>query len=167
VRIFSRRLTELTSSLPDVVEMVLKSIPAQSVILEGEAIGFRDRPLPFQELMRRMMRCHQIDEMMKLVPVKLFLFDILFLEGRSLIDKPYVDRWRILQEIVPSELIAPRIVTDDREEARNFFERSLSEGHEGLVAKNLLSPYVIGRRGRHWLKIKNCMTLDLVIIGAD
>lgn len=167
VRIFSRRLTELTSSLPDVIEMVLRSISAQSVILEGEVIGFRDRPLPFQELMHRMMRSHQIDEMMRLVPVKLFLFDILFLDGRSLLDKPYVDRWSILQETVPSEFIAPRIVTDDREEARNFFERALSEGHEGLVAKSLFSPYVIGRRGRHWLKIKKSMTLDLVVVGAD
>ncbi|MGB9882340.1 MAG: ATP-dependent DNA ligase [Methanomassiliicoccales archaeon] len=167
VRIFSRRLTDLTNSFPDVIEMIVRSIPTQSLILEGEVIGFRDRPLPFQELMRRLMRSHQIDEIMREVPVRLFLFDILYLDGQPLLDKPYIERWRILQEVVPSEFIAPRIVTDDRDEANNFFERSLSEGHEGLIAKSLSSPYVIGKRGRHWLKIKKSMTLDLVVVAAD
>ncbi|MCU0860926.1 MAG: ATP-dependent DNA ligase [Methanomassiliicoccales archaeon] len=167
VRVFSRRLTDITSSVPELVEVSRQRLGAERFIVEGEAVAYTDRPLPFQEVMRRVTRVHDIDGTAERVPLRLFLFDILLLGGRETIRAPYEERWELLRSITPSELLVPRLVTSDLEEARAFYERSLSEGHEGLVAKDLSSAYEVGKRGGHWLKVKRAHTLDLVILGAD
>jgi len=169
VRIFSRRLTDVTRSLPDVVETIQKEVRADEALVEGEvvAVGPNLKPLPFQELMRRFRRAHEIGHAVREIPLKLYLFDILYLNGRQLIDLRYEERWALLSEICPPEILAERIVTGDLDEVQRFLAKAMNAGHEGLMAKALDSPYVLGVRGRNWFKIKPADQLDLVIVAAD
>jgi DNA ligase-1 len=166
VRVFSRRLTEVTESLFEIVEMV-KAIPEKRYIVEGEVVAYREKPLPFQDLMKRFRRVNEIDEMSKIVPIRLFIFDILFRDVRDLMSIPYQTRYQELESMFPPDLLVPRMVTSNSQEAQEFFEKALEEGHEGLIAKELDSPYTMGKRGRKWLKIKRSHTLDLVIVAAE
>ncbi len=170
VKIFSRRLSDVTRSLPDVVEIVKEGVKARRAILEGEviAIGENEHPLPFQSLMRRFRRVYDIERMVQEIPVKLFLFDILYLNGESLINSPYLKRRSRLEEIVNGISLTEQIITDNPKEAEEFFRRAIKMGHEGLMAKRLNSPYTPGVRGKHWLKIKETLEpLDLVIVAAE
>jgi len=170
VRIFSRRLTDVTDSLPEVVEQVQNEVKAKDVILEGEviAIGEDGSPMLFQHLMRRFRRVHEIDEMTKEVPVKLYLFDILYVDGESLVSAPYTERRKRLGEIAQNIPLTPQIITKDAAEAEKFLKTAMNEGHEGLMAKKLDSPYTPGVRGKRWFKIKPILEpLDLVIVAAE
>jgi len=170
VRIFSRRLTDVTGSLPDVVDLVRCGVKAHEAILEGEviAIGEDGHPLSFQHLMRRFRRVYDIDRMVLEIPVKLYLFDILYVDGESLIERPYTTRRARLKEVARGIPLTEQIVTSDPEEARLFMERAVNMGHEGLMAKRLDSPYTPGVRGKYWLKIKETLEpLDLVIVAAE
>jgi len=169
VRLFSRRLSEVTGSVPDVVEAAKAGIRAEEAIVEGEIIAERDgKPLPFQMLIRRFRRTHFDPRLLEEIPLKLYIFDILFLDGESYLERPYTDRRAKLEEIVsePLELVRSK-VTSDPEEGERFMEEALKGGHEGIMAKRLDSPYVPGVRGRYWLKIKEVHTLDLVIVAAE
>lgn len=169
IKIFSRRLSDVTESLPDIIEIVKEKINAKEFIIDGEIIGIGEngKPLPFQDLMRRFKRIRNIDEIIKEIPVKLFLFDIMYLDRKSLIDKNYEERWKILSSICDKEILVNRIITSDLHEAENFLKKAIEEGHEGLMAKSLNSKYETGKRGKKWFKIKPTETLDLVIVGAD
>ena len=169
VRVFSRRLSDVTESLPDIVELVKCRIGNKDIIVEGEviAIGKDEKPLPFQDLMRRFTRVKDVEEMVKKIPLHLKLFDVLYLDGEVLIDEPYNIRWMKLSEITPRNLLADRLVTSPPSEADTFMEAALRAGHEGLMAKRLDSHYTPGSRGKAWLKIKPAETLDVVIVAAD
>jgi len=169
VKIFSRRLTDVTESLPDIVDLIREKIGVKEVLLEGEvvAIGADGKPLPFQDLMRRFRRVHELGDMVKRIPLKLHLFDIVYFNGKSLIDTPYRERWNLLSQICEEGLLAERIVTNSVSEAEGFLKRAMEAGHEGLMAKALNSGYAPGVRGKLWFKIKPADYLDLVIIAAD
>jgi len=170
VKIFSRRLTDVTNSLPDIVEMVNRKVKLKEFIIEGEVIVIDEngKPLPFQYVMRRFTRVKGTDKMMEHYPAKLYVFDILYADGRSLINKSYENRRRFLENKIEESIVMPRIVTSNPNKAEIFFKYSIDSGHEGLVAKRLTSTYTPGIRGKHWLKIKeNPKTLDLVIVAAE
>jgi DNA ligase-1 len=169
IRIFSRRLTDVTDSLPDIVDLARNRIKSTEYLVEGEVVatGQDQKPLPFQDLMRRFRRVHQIGAMVKEIPLELFLFDTIYLGGRLLIDTPYEERWSILQSLTDEELLASRIVTSALPEAEKFMEAAIKAGHEGLIAKDLKSTYTPGVRGKKWFKIKPAETLDVVIVAAD
>lgn len=169
VRIYSRNLTDVTDSLPDVADHIRKLQVATEFIVEGEAIAVdpRGRPLPFQHLMRRFRRKHAIATMAEEIPVDLHLFDLLYLNGESLVDVPYQERWSVLNSMVGSVNLIRRIVPETLEEGKEFAESARRDGHEGLMAKDLTSAYTPGVRGRSWLKVKHVMSLDLVIAAAD
>lgn len=170
VRIYSRRLTDVTKSLPEIAETVKRNVKAQEVILEGEviAIDSEDHPLPFQHLMRRFKRVHEVKGMAETLPVKLFLFDILYLNGESLTSLPYIRRRQILAENVGEIPLIKQIITDNVEEAESFLREATDFGHEGLMAKKIDGDYVPGIRGKRWLKIKPVLEpLDLVIVAAE
>lgn len=169
VKIFSRQLSEVTPSLPELVDWAQTKIAADSFIVEGEVVPVNaaGKPLPFQELMRRFRRVHQIAETQQDVPVKLYLFDLLYLNGKAYIDQPYQERWHKLAEICDQSLLADRLVASDKTSAEIFLQRAMQSGHEGLMAKDLTSLYQPGARGKKWFKIKPADTLDLVVVAAD
>jgi len=170
VKIFSRRLTDVTRSLPDIVKVVKDYINVDEAILEGEVVAIeRDsgKPLPFQTLMKRFRRVYNIKETMDMIPTKLYLFEIIYVNGRLLLNTPYIDRYSILRNHVSEDLLAERIVTSNIREAEDFYRKALEEGHEGVMIKKLDSPYILGVRGRYWIKVKSKETVDLVIVGAE
>jgi DNA ligase 1 len=169
VRIWSRRLSEVTSSLPEIVEIARSDLEGPSFILDAEvvAVGKDGRPFPFQELMRRFKRVHGIESAASEIPLSLHLFDCLFFDGRSLIDEPYETRWLKLSAITGGKHLTRRKITTDIAEAEAFLNESIAAGHEGLMAKALDSPYMPGNRGKLWFKIKPAETVDCVIVAAD
>jgi DNA ligase-1 len=170
VKIFSRRLTDVTESFPEIVNLVGAKIDAEAFILEGEiiAVGRDGVPLPFQHLMRRFRRVRNIENMVKRIPVKLQLFELLYVDGKSFIDYPYVERRNKLAIIGGDVLLVKQKVISSIDEAQSFLEEAVAEGHEGLVAKKLDSNYTPGIRGKRWFKIKMSLDpLDLVIVAAE
>jgi DNA ligase-1 len=160
----------VTLSLPEIVEAVKRNIKANEIILEGEvvAVDASGFPIPFQHLMRRFKRIHEIEDTAEKIPVKLYMFDILYLNGESLITLPYVERRQILAKDAGKIPLTAQLQTSKEEDAEEFLEKAVSSGHEGLMAKKLDSPYTPGSRGKRWLKIKKVLEpLDLVITAAE
>ena len=170
VRIFSRRLTDVTESFPEIVRLTRNEVRATEAILEGEiiAVGKTGYPLPFQHLMRRFRRVHNLEEIIKKIPVELHLFDVVYLNGQSLIADTYVQRRKRLGEIAGEIPLTKQIITGNPREAERFLKEATEKGHEGLVAKKLDSSYIPGIRGKRWFKIKELLEpLDLVIVAAE
>jgi DNA ligase 1 len=168
VRVYSRRLNDVSPAVPEVLDAV-RSLPARELILEGEAIALRGdgTPHPFQTTMTRFGRRLDVERVRESVPLTLFVFDLLYHDGVSLIDEPLARRSAGLAALLPPELVVPRVVTSSPEEARDFLAQALARGHEGVMVKALDSPYEAGRRGRRWLKVKSVRTLDLVVLAAE
>jgi len=206
VRLFTRTLDDITSRVPEVVD-VLRRLPVTSAVFDGELIALRDdgRPLPFQDTAARAASDSAgargvggtdegrgtgaergTDEGRgtgagrgtgegrgasgargKVVPLSVFLFDVLHLDGRDLVDEPDGARREIMAGVVPDECLMPRLVTTDAGEAGAFFAGALGHGHEGVVVKSLAAPYAAGRRGAAWIKVKPRHTLDLVVLAAE
>jgi DNA ligase-1 len=168
VRVFSRRLNDVTAAVPEIVEAA-RSFNVREAVLDGEALVFEadGHPAPFQVTMRRFGRRLNVDEMRQRLPLTPFFFDALKLEGEDLIGRPARERLEALGDVVPSSLIVPRLETASEVRARLFLERALGAGHEGIMAKSLEASYEAGRRGANWLKIKPSHTLDLVVLAAE
>ena len=170
VRIFSRRLNEITESIPDVVEIV-KRLGSRDAILDGEVIGVdaSGRPAAFQDLMRRFGRTRDVEKARADQPLKLFVFDVLALDGALTIDRPWAERISMLDELALSAGLekVERIVKPNLTDAEKFYADAIADGFEGVMAKSLASAYTPGARGRGWLKIKHTHTLDLVIVAAE
>jgi DNA ligase-1 len=169
VSIWTRRLSDVTRSLPDVVETARHELVGAPFILDGEVLALdpAGRPLPFQELMRRFRRVHEVDRLVREMPLTLYFFDCLMAEGRSLIDEPYERRWQALAAVTGGRHLAERALVTSTEAAREFQARALAAGHEGVVAKDLRSTYEPGGRGKRWFKLKVAETVDCVIIAVD
>ncbi|UCE09922.1 MAG: ATP-dependent DNA ligase [Candidatus Thorarchaeota archaeon] len=170
VRIFSRRLLEVTESLPEIVELVQEEFTCKQCVLDGEVVPIDDegRPYPFQVVMRRFGRVQDVEVSSEEVQLSLHIFDVLFLDGKSLVDEPNERRRKILEGITPSGLLIERLEPKGLEKATEFFERSRELGHEGLVAKRTDSPYLPGVRGKNWFKIKHTLeTVDLMVIAVE
>jgi ATP-dependent DNA ligase I len=168
VRVFSRQLNDVTQAVPEVVE-VARRLPVQEVILDGEAIALRPdgKPLPFQVTMRRFGRKLDVDRLRADLPLTSFFFDILYANGIVLLEEPYRRRYETLAATVPASTLASRLVTADARAATAFFDRAVSAGQEGLMAKALDGRYDAGARGAAWLKVKPRQTLDLVVLAAE
>ncbi|MGC8812327.1 MAG: ATP-dependent DNA ligase [Candidatus Aenigmatarchaeota archaeon] len=172
--LFTRREEEVTKQFPDLVKYLKESLKAKDCIVEGEALAINPKtglPLPFQVLSQRIHRKYDIEKMIKEIPVQIHLFDIVYLEGKQLFDKPFKERRKILEKIVkiiPGKVeLAKQLVTDNLKEAEKFYQEALQAKQEGLMLKVLDSPYVFGRHVGTMYKIKPIMeTLDLVIVGA-
>ena len=166
-RMYSRKLEDVTEALPEVVE-TLKNATSHDVILDGEVIAIKDgRPLPFQTVLRRFRRKYDIAAMQKEIRMQPFVFDILFLDGKTLIDDPFRERRKYLEEAM-SGCVAPQTVSSDISVIEAVYRESLDAGHEGLMLKVLSSSYTPGIRGKNWLKIKPGVdSIDLAVIGAE
>lgn len=172
LKIFSRRLENITDALPEIFSELKVTLLPEDIICEGEVVAYKDGKIaPFQYVLRRLRRKYQISELSEKIPLKLFLFDCLLIENKSLIDLPLKERRNILiSSIKESKIvrIAENIVSKDPFEVKKFYDKSVNEGHEGIIIKDYLSQYQPGARGKKWLKIKRTLeTLDLVIIGAE
>ncbi len=177
VRIFSRRLEDITHAYPDVVKAVREAVSAREVILEGEIVAVDPDTgdmLPFQELMHRK-RKHDVAAAVEMYPAVLHLFDVLYVDGEDLTAEPLMYRRVKLSEIVKETdkvLIAKWRVFDDAEEIDTFLHEAISLGMEGLVCKSPSSIYEMGARGWNWIKYKRDYrsemidTVDLVVVGA-
>jgi len=169
VCIFSRRLENVTASLPEISRAIHKHVHAKVAVLDGEAValGQDGRPRPFQEILRRFRRKYNVEKLATQIPLSLFLFDIIYLEGRSLMDLPLSQRRELLEQSVDGSMLAEQAITDQPGRAEDIYQKALAAGHEGIMIKNPSSVYAPGKRGKNWLKIKPVMeTLDLVVIGA-
>jgi len=178
--IFSRRLENLTSQFPDIIESLKIAVGNNDVILDGEGVPVNVETgelLPFQAVSHRRGRKYDVEKAIEEYPVVLFLFDILYLNGEDLTLKPYPQRREILESIIKETdkvKLATRIVSDNKEEISRFFEKAIESGCEGLVAKSISddSIYRAGAREFLWIKFKRDYqmelsdTVDLVVVGA-
>src|SRR5213594_4225676 len=169
IGIWTRRLSDVTASLPDVVETARRELAAWPFILDGEvlALDAAGRPLPFQELMRRFRRIHEVERLVRAMPLTLHFFDCLMADGRTLIDKPYRHRWEALAAVTGGRHLAERTIVTSPAAAREFLAQALAAGHEGVMAKDLRSAYEPGGRGKRWFKLKSAETVDCVIVAVD
>ena len=176
VRMFSRNLEEMTHMFPELIEATLSQVKAKNVILDSEALAYNPESeefLPFQETTKRR-RKHGIEEAAKSLPLKAFVFDILYKDGKSLLDEPLVKRMDILKETIKEDNILIRTKNQtikDPKELNTILEDAISKGLEGVVVKRLDSPYVAGGRNFNWVKLKRHSdgelndTIDCVILG--
>lgn len=168
VRVFSRRMNEVTPAVPEIVEAA-RRWPVESIVLDGETIALTPDGAPhtFQTTMRRFGRRLDVDSLRAKLPLTTYYFDVLHLNGATVIDRTTTERNALMAEaLAPHEQIE-RIVTTDRDEADAFFTAALDRGHEGIMAKALDATYEAGNRGKSWLKLKQVHTLDLVVIGVE
>ena len=169
VRIYSRRMENVTLSLPEISKATIRQVKAKSAILDGEAVATGDdgRPLPFQDILKRFRRKYDVEKLAAQIPLHLHLFDLIYLDGENLIDRQLNERRQLLASIADSDIVASQVLVDNPKEAERIYTDALAAGHEGIMIKNPASVYAPGKRGKNWLKIKPVMeTLDLVVIGA-
>jgi len=179
VILFSRRLENITDQYPDGVEYVRKHVRAEEAIVEAEAVAVDPETgemKPFQELMHRR-RKYGIKEAMEEHPITLFMFDVLYVDGKDLTLEPYTVRHQHLKNVIEQTdnvKVAESIIAEDPEQLELFFEKTVESGSEGIICKsvNKDSVYQAGARGWNWIKYKRDYksemtdTVDLVVVGA-
>ncbi len=176
VEMFSRNLEDMTQMFPDLIEGVKKQVKAESVILDSEALAYQPESeefLPFQETTKRR-RKHNITEMAKSLPLRAFVFDMLYLNGESLIEKPLTQRVEMIKKTIHGDDVlipVPGKILTKPEDLQLMLDDAISKGLEGVVVKRLDSPYQAGGRNFNWVKLKRHSsgelndTIDCVILG--
>jgi DNA ligase-1 len=174
VKLFTRNMENVTLQFPDVVEILRKHIKAKEIVLDGEILGIDKKTgkfLAFQNISQRIKRKYDIAELVEKIPVIYATWDVLFVDGKSIIDVSQNERRKILIEnIDQSETlrVSEQKIITNVEDGEKFYALSLAMGNEGVVVKDLNSVYQPGNRVGCWLKLKPTMDpLDLVIIGAE
>ncbi|CAE6497895.1 MAG: ATP-dependent DNA ligase [Candidatus Nitrosotenuis sp.] len=177
VVLFSRRLENITSYYPDIVENIAKSLKTTEIILEAEIVAINENTgefLPFQELMHRR-RKYDIAKIVGQYPITVNLFDVMYLNGKSLLNTTYDERRKKLEEtVIENDFVrlVPRTIVRSENDLEEVLENAINAGCEGLMLKVLDAPYRAGARGSNWLKLKREYrnelgdSLDLVVIGA-
>jgi DNA ligase 1 len=179
VILFSRRLENITDQYPDGVKYIREHVKAEEAIVEGEAVAVdaeTGEMKPFQELMHRR-RKYGIKEAMEENPITLFMFDVLYVDGKDLTQQPYPVRHKHLQKVIEQTdhvQVAEYILAEDPEQLEQFFEKTVESGSEGIMCKSINpdSVYQAGARGWLWIKYKRDYrsemtdTVDLVVVGA-
>jgi len=176
VSMFSRNLENMTHMFPELIEGTLKQVKAKTAILDTEALAYQPESeefLPFQETTKRR-RKHNIEEVAKQLPLKAFVFDILYVNGKSLLDTPLKERLKLLKKTIHGdETLIPSIgeVISEPKKLQVMLDDAISKGLEGVVVKRLESTYEAGGRNFNWVKLKRHSagelhdTIDTVILG--
>jgi len=175
IKLFTRRLENVTKQFPDIVEFVKKNVKGKSFIIDSEAVGYDNKSgkyLPFQSISQRIKRKYDIDKTAHDFPVELNVFDIIYYEGKSLINEEFEKRRKLLERIIKQEpkkiVLAKSKLTSDKKDVEKFFKEAVNAGNEGLMFKSLNAPYKPGARVGYMIKFKSMMeTLDLVVVGAE
>jgi DNA ligase-1 len=178
VSLFSRNLENTTHMFPDLTQAIA-TLKVKSAIFDAEAIGYEPKSgkfLPFQETVQRK-RKHDIEEIAKRLPLKLFIFDILYKDGKSYLDTAFSQRRKVLEETLKTGEgkleITRQEITDNPERIRDLIKTYLSEGLEGAMIKKIEAPYKAGARGYHWIKYKKNSgggvsdTIDCLVLGIN
>lgn len=176
VTLFSRNLENVTLMFPDVVEGAKKQVKAEEVIIEGEVVAYNPKTnvfIPFQETMQRK-RKYDIEKKAAEIPVKLFAFELLYINGENCITKPYKERKKKLKENLNTGntiMYANEHIVSNEKDIDTLFEESVHKGFEGIIAKKLDGAYQAGMRGFNWIKYKKTMdsslmdTIDVLVMG--
>lgn len=175
IKLFTRRLENVSKQFPEVVDYINKYVSGKEFILDSEAVGYDAKTKeyqPFQHISQRIRRKYDIEKLQKELPVELNIFDILYYNGKSQIDIPFKERTKLLRKIVKknSYKIIPSkmIITDNEKKAEKFYKAALKDNQEGVMMKNLEAIYQPGKRVGHMIKVKpEERDLDLVIMGAE
>ena len=183
VRLFSRSLEDVTYMYPDVVKGVKKQLKVKEVIFEGEAVGYNAKTgkfLPFQETVQRK-RKYDIEKMAEKIPLKLFAFELLYVDGKSFINEPFLKRRRALEEAITTTrnvakhtvLLADQEEVTDDVRLEKLFDEAVAKGLEGILAKKIDGVYKPGAREWNWIKYKRSYsskiqdTIDCLVMGYD
>jgi len=183
VRLYSRNLEDVTYMYPDIVKGVQQEIFAEDIIFEGEAIGYNPQTkqfLPFQETVQRK-RKYDIEEKAKEIPLKLFVFELLYYNGVSYINDSFTQRREVLEKVISKKnipekntaILAPHKLLSDGYLIEKTFDEAVAEGLEGIIAKKLDGTYKPGARGWNWIKFKRSYsskihdTVDCLVMGYD
>jgi len=175
VKLFTRKLENVSKQFPEVVEYLKKYVRGNSFILDSEAVGYDKKTKeysPFQAISQRIRRKYDIGKMQKELPVEINVFDVLYYNGKPILDEPFEKRTELVKKIItniPYKIIsAKQIITSNEKEAEKFYKKALKDNQEGVMMKNLKAPYKPGRRVGNMLKLKpEEKDLDLVITGAE
>ncbi|HKL24415.1 MAG TPA: ATP-dependent DNA ligase [Candidatus Nanoarchaeia archaeon] len=175
VWLFTRRLENVTKQFPEVEEYVKKHVKGESFILDSEAVGYDKKTKeykPFQEISQRIKRKHNIKELQNKLPIEINVFDIIYYNGESYLDKSFKTRTDLLKKIIKQEkykiIKSKQIITSESKDAKEFYKKALKDNQEGIMMKNLHAKYQPGSRVGHMLKLKpEERDLDLVITGAE
>ena len=175
ILLFTRTLENVTKQFPEVADYILKYVKGESFILDSEAVGFDKKTKeykPFQSISQRIKRKYDIEKLENELPVEVNIFDILYYNGKSLLGEPFEKRTKLVRQIVenhPYKIISSKmIITDDESKAKELYKKALKDHQEGVMMKNLESPYEPGRRVGNMVKIKpEERDLDLVITGGE
>ncbi len=175
IKLFTRKLENVTKQFPEAVEYIEKYVKGNSFILDSEAIGYDKKTkeyTPFQAISQRIRRKYDIEKVKQELPIEINVFDILYYNGKSLIKEPFEKRSKIIREIIketPYKIVSSKqIITDDLNKAEEFYKKALKDNQEGVMMKNLSTAYQPGNRVGHMLKVKPSeKDLDLVITGAE
>jgi len=175
IKLFTRRLENVSKQFPEVVDYILKYVKGKSFILDSEAVGYDKKTKeykPFQSISQRIRRKYDIERMQKELPIEINVFDILYYNGKSYLNEAFEKRTKLLRKIVtnhPYKIISSKmIITSNEKKAKEFYKKALKNNQEGIMMKSLHAPYKPGRRVGNMLKIKpEEKDLDLVIVGAE
>jgi DNA ligase 1 len=175
IKIFTRRLEEVTNQFPEIVDYAKNYIIGETFIIDAEAVGYNKKTkkyTPFQAISQRIKRKYEVSRIAEELPIELVTFDIIYYNGKSLIEEPFKERRKILNKIVKEEpfkiVLAKQIITDDLKEVEKFYDEALKNSQEGLMGKNLSAPYKPGARVGYAVKLKpEDNDFDLVITGAE
>jgi DNA ligase-1 len=175
IKLFTRRMEDVTKQFPDVVKAVQDGVKGKEFVIDAEIVGYDRKTgkyVAFQGISQRIKRKYDIEKMAKEFPVEVNVFDVIYHDGRNFVGEGFKERRKILEKIVKVEkkkiVVVWGIVTGDEKEAEKFYKEALEAGHEGVMVKKIDSAYVPGRYVGGWVKLKNVMeSLDLVITGAQ
>jgi len=183
VRLYSRNLEDVTHMYPDLVRGVAAQVKVNEAIIEGEAIGYdphTNKLLPFQQTVQRK-RKYDIEEKAKEIPLRLFVFELLYVDGESYISEPFESRRKKLSSLLDRKddvrhdvvVVAKDEVIDDPIVLEQMFDDAIEQGLEGIVAKKRDGVYQAGARGWNWIKLKRSYsskiddTIDCLVMGYD
>lgn len=175
VKLFTRRLEDVTKQFPDVVSVIEKNVSGDSFIIDSEVVGYDSKTKkykPFESISQRIKRKYDIDKLVDKLPVEVNVFDVMFYNGKSVLDMLFKDRRKLIEKIIKKKKLKIRpsrqIVTSDEKKAEEFYKEALKIGEEGVMFKTLEAPYRHGRRVGYIVKMKpESRDLDLVIVGAE
>ena len=173
ISLFTRSMENVTRQFPDVVKYLKENVKGKNYILDSEVVGLskQGRYLPFQKISQRIRRKYDIEKTAKDFPVELNIFDVMYYNGKDLMNESLIKRRKIIEKIVKEEkgriILTKKLITDDKDKVNKFYNGALAAGTEGLMVKNLQSNFKPGRYVNGWVKLKPILEpLDLVITGA-